>query len=264
MATFGKPSAPSTWPEQAHSYRESHLGASKARSYDQDLWDPRAAKGLEWLVEQRLLADIVRPVPGTPCSFADFACGTGRILEFLSGQCPSPVGIDISPEMLELAGTRCPRAVLVQGDVTVDPDLAPGPFDFITAFRFFLNAEPTLQNQVLTWMRKALRPGGAVVANFHLNPASLRGSYLRLRTNQAARPKMMSIDEARRLFEVHGFVVSQILGYSFLPYRRDGRTLLAPSVRRIVETRLAGNKALLPAAGSFIVVASLGSRGGRN
>ena len=50
--------------------------------------------------------------------------------------------IDVSPDMLALAGARCPRARLIRGDVTTTPGLAPGPFDLITAFRFFLNAEP--------------------------------------------------------------------------------------------------------------------------
>ena len=239
------------------SYRQVHLGADKARSYDEDLWDPRAAKGLEWLVEQQLLADIFRnAIPPGACSAADFACGTGRILEFLSRYYPSPMGIDISPDMLALARARCPRATLILGDVTTTHSLASGPFDLITAFRFFLNAEPSLRSQVLAWMEKSLRPGGVVVANFHLNPASLRGTYLRLRTARATRPSMMSISDACQLFEAHAFTVRQILGYSFLPYRRDGRALLAPGARQAVETRLAGIKALRPVAGSFLVVAT--------
>ena len=32
-------------PPAPSSYRDSHLGAAKARSYDEDLWDLRAAKG---------------------------------------------------------------------------------------------------------------------------------------------------------------------------------------------------------------------------
>jgi SAM-dependent methyltransferase len=242
---------------EPHSYRQSHLGADKARSYDEDLWDLRAAKGLDWLVEQQLLVDVLRiAVPPGARSAADFACGTGRILEFLSHYFPSPVGIDISPDMLARARARCPRAALILGDVTTAHELAPGPFDLITAFRFFLNAEPSLRSQVLAWMGKSLRPGGAVVANFHLNPASLRGLYLRLRTARTARPSMMTINDACRLFEAHGFTVRQILGYSLLPYRRDGRSLLVPVARRAVETRLAGTRALLPVAGSFLVVAT--------
>jgi ubiquinone/menaquinone biosynthesis C-methylase UbiE len=236
----------------------SHLGAEKAREYDDDLWDLRAAKGLDWLVEQRLLADVVRSSgrPGSQ-SVADFACGTGRVLEFLSHYYPSPVGIDVSADMLALARDRCPRATLVLGDVTTTPALAPGPFDLITAFRFFLNAEPDLQRAALTWMRGALRPGGLVVANFHLNPLSLRGAYLRLRMTPSARPPMMTFKDARQLFVAHGFTVHRIIGYGFLPFRREGRKLLAPTARRAVETSLAGRDILLPIAGSFLLVAGL-------
>jgi SAM-dependent methyltransferase len=241
------------------SYRVSHVGAEKARAYDDDLWDPRAAKGLDWLVEQRLLADVLRSrIPPGPRSVADFACGTGRVLEFLSRHYDSPVGIDISPDMLALARDRCPRSTVVLGDVTTTPALAPGPFDLITAFRFFLNAEPDLRSAVLAWMRGALRPDGLVVANFHLNPVSLRGTYLRLRTKPATRPPMMALEDARQLFVAHGFTVHQILGYSFLPFRREGRNLLAPAGRRTVETSLAGTDFLRPIAGSFLLVAGLG------
>jgi ubiquinone/menaquinone biosynthesis C-methylase UbiE len=244
------------------SYRVSHLGADKAREYDEDLWDQRAAKGLDWLVEQRLLTDLLEThVPAGPRSVADFACGTGRVLEFLSRSYDSPVGIDISPAMLALAGERCPHATVVLGDVTTTPTLAPGPFDLITAFRFFLNAEPELRSAALEWMRGALQPGGLVVANFHLNPASLRGAYLRLRMRPATRPPMMTLKDVRQLFSAHGFTVHQILGYGFLPFRREGRTLLAPSARLTVETSLAGTGFLRPIAGSFLVVAGLTSSG---
>ena len=240
------------------SYRESHLGAAKARSYDEDLWDPRAAKGLDWLVEQRILAGILRSVGSSaPGSVADFACGTGRVLEFLDRYFPAPVGIDVSPDMLALARARCPRAKLILGDVTTMPSLAPGPFDIITAFRFFLNAESPLRSEVVAWMRDSLQPGGLVVANFHLNPASLRGMYLRLRMNPAERVPMMGIADARRLFADNGFTVRQILGYSYLPYRRDGRNLWGAAARRTAEMSMAGSKIFQPVAGSFVMMATL-------
>jgi len=242
------------------SYRESHLGAAKARSYDEDLWDPGAAKGLDWLVEQRLLAGILRTAQPA-WSVADFACGTGRVLEFLGRYFPEPVGIDISPDMLALARARCPRARLVLGDVSTTPGLASGPFDLITAFRFFLNAEPPLRRAVLAWMRASLRPRGLVVVNFHLNPFSLRGIYLRLRMNPAETPAMMNAAGALWLFTDSGFRVRQILGYSYLPYRRDGRNLRGAATRRAAETRLAGNGFLRPIAGSFLLVASAAPAG---
>ena len=239
------------------SYRESHLGAEKARSYDEDLWDPRAAKGLDWLVEQRLLARILGSVVSSrPGSVADFACGSGRVLEFLDRFFPAPFGIDISPDMLELAHARCPRARLILGDVTTTPGLASGPFDLITAFRFFLNAEAPLRSDVLAWMRASLRPGGLVVANFHLNPASLRGMYLRARMNPAERIPMLGIAGARELFADHGFTVRRILGYSYLPYRREGRNLWGPAARRRAEMIMAGSESLQRIAGSFLMVAT--------
>jgi hypothetical protein len=73
-------------------------------------------------------------------------------------------------------------------------------------------------------MRASLQPGGLVVANFHLNPASLRGMHLWVRMNAAKRALVMGIAGARKLFADNGFTVRQILGYSYLPYRRDGRT----------------------------------------
>ncbi len=158
--------------------------------------------------------------------------------------------------MLALASIRCPQATVILGDVTVTPDLAPGPFGLITAFRFFLNAEPPLRSEVLAWMRASLQPGGLLVANFHLNPASLRGRYLRLRMKPAARVPMMGISEARMLFADHGFTVRQILGYSYLPYRRDGRNLWLPTARRTAETFIAGSEVLQPVAGSFLLVAT--------
>jgi SAM-dependent methyltransferase len=251
------------------SYRDSHLGAGKASAYDADLRDVRAAKGLDWLVEQRLLTGLLGPdrdQAEQPAGLqvgraADFACGTGRVLEFLVRRYGDPVGIDVSADMLALARRRCPGAAFVLGDVTADAGLAPGPFDLITAFRFFLNAEPALQAATLEWMRAALAPGGLVVANFHLNPRSIRGAYLRLRLRGASRPPMTSAGAAAELFAAHGFAVRAILGYSFLPYRRDGRNLLLPRARRAVESGLAGRRLLLPVAGSFVVIAGTGEDG---
>jgi hypothetical protein len=72
---------------------------------------------------------------------------------------------------------------------------------------------------------------------------------------------MMRVGDARRLFANHGFTVRQILGYSYLPYRRDGRSLRGPVVRRAAEMSLAGRKILEPIAGSFLMVAALQSSG---
>jgi hypothetical protein len=81
--------------------------------------------------------------------------------------------------------------------------------------------------------------------------------YLRVRMNPAERVSMMGLTDTRKLFADNGFTVRQLLGYSYLPYRRDGRNLWGPGVRRRVETAMAGSKSFRPVAGSFLVVAAL-------
>jgi hypothetical protein len=96
----------------------------------------------------------------------------------------------------------------------------------VTAFRFLLNAEPSLRAAALDWMRDRLGPEGLLIVNFHRNPRSLRGSYLRLRRSPGV--AMMGVGEACALLARHGLTVRQVRGYSYLPYRRDCARLVLP------------------------------------
>jgi SAM-dependent methyltransferase len=234
------------------SYRESHLDPMQVAAYDRDLLDPRAAKGVEWRLEQRILDELLaqRPRPDTAI---DFACGTGRVLGFLAQRARRVIGVDISAAMIEVARQRCPQARLVHGDVTVTPGLLTESADVVTAFRFLLNAEPPLRASALEWMRDRLAPGGALIVNFHLNPNSLRGRYLRLR--RAPDVQMMGVREACDLLAGHGLVARRIRAYSFLPYRRDGSRLALPHMRRRIEHRLAGIGSLTGLGGCFVILA---------
>src|SRR5690606_24464999 len=100
--------------------------------------------------------------------------------------------------------------------------LLDGRFGLVTAFRFFLNAEPDLRRAALQAIEPRLAPGGYLVANFHLNPTSLTGLYVRLRSLRRARRRpMMSLDEARALLTEQGFEVEQTFGYGYLLHRGD-------------------------------------------
>ena len=161
--------------------------------------------------------------------------------------------------MLEVARRRVPRARLVEGDVTVDPGLVTETADVVTAFRFLLNAEPPLRSAALDWMRDRLAPGGALIVNFHLNPRSLRGRYLRLR--DAPDVNLVGVTQARTLLAAHGLSVRQVRGYSYLPYRRDGSDLVLPRLRRRVEERLAMADALPKLGSAFLVLAERAAPG---
>ena len=234
------------------SYRESHLDPARVTSYERGLGDIRAAKGLEWMLERRLIDELLRDYP-KPRRAIDFACGTGRLLGFLAERTPEVIGVDVSAAMIEVAGARCPSARLVLGDVTVNPGLFTETADIVTAFRFLLNAEPPLRAAALGWMRDRLGPDGLLIVNFHRNPRSLRGSYLRLRRSPGV--AMMGVGEACALLARHGLTVRHVRGYSYLPYRRDGRRLVLPGVRRVVEGWLARVDWLAQWGGCFLLLA---------
>jgi SAM-dependent methyltransferase len=239
------------------SYRDSHLGAAKALDYDAGFWRQGTAKAIAWELERQLL-DLTfdRHLPRRPAHAVDFACGTGRVLQYLEQRVDETTGIDVSAEMLKLARQRCRRSALIRCDVTrgESPEL-DGEIDLVTTFRFLLNAEPALRSAALRWIRAVLIPGGHLVANFHLNPLSVRGRYLRLRRlGQPALP-MLSPAEAQSVLAATGFTAVACYGYEYLPYRRDGDHLMAPKLRQRLESALLNRPWLAGVGGAFVMVA---------
>ena len=102
----------------------------------------------------------------------DFACGTGRIIEFMSGHTTESTGVDVSPSMLAEARGKGIDARLIEADITDSDELAGETFNLITAFRFFLNAEPELRASAITALGKRLAPDGVLVFNNHHNSGS--------------------------------------------------------------------------------------------
>lgn len=239
------------------SYRIAHQDANHARYYDRDFWVPSSAKGLNWELEQRILDRVFeRHLHPLPLRAVDFACGTGRVLQYLEARVSETAGVDVSAEMLAIARPRCSRSRLIQHDVTVTPLRGlPDPIDLVTAFRFFLNAEPKLRRDALAWIRSVLRPDGILVANFHLNPASLRGRYLQLRWAGQQRVPMLAPRAVDGMLARAGFDVLARYGYEYLPYRREGTHLWAPALRRRLEFALLDKPRIAAVGGAFIVVA---------
>jgi SAM-dependent methyltransferase len=238
-------------------YRASHRCEARARDYDPQFWAPSSARALDWDLEQRILDRIfAHDLAARPTCALDFACGTGRVLRYLESRIPLTIGVDIAEEMVAYARPRCPDSRLVKHDVTAGPhpDL-PASVDVVTAFRFFLNAEPDLRRDVLAWIRSVLGTGGTLIANFHLNPRSLRGRYLLLRWRGRPRTAMVSPREADQLLADAGFDVLARYGYEYLPYRRDGNRLRAVDLRRRVEVSLLNRWRIGDLGGAFIVVA---------
>jgi SAM-dependent methyltransferase len=168
-------------------------------------------------VERPLLREIFARYGGSHLDCLDFACGTGRITELLQSEFGQVTGLDISPDMLTEARTKCPGATFVCGNLLAQPELV-GKFDVITSFRFFPNAEPTLRRQALQALVPHLKPGGVVIVNNHQNSASLLGVLRRLRGSTRA---FMAPETMPELLGTAGLAVTEQYGFGKIPVWRD-------------------------------------------
>lgn len=235
-------------------YRNSHKAAGKPGEYDPKFSTPGTPEYLFWQIEQQILAEVLAARHEPPRSSLDFACGTGRVLSWTSSKVERCVGVDVSTPMLSVARDRCPNAEIFEVDITQDNSIAEGPFDLVTSFRFFLNAQEQLQHKALDAIRRRMSSNGLLVINFHLNPMSITGAYHAVRSRLTGNPRCVaSTRYARHLIEKHDFEVLSVRGYAYLFYRRN--TLRFPELTGRVELALARWNPASWLASYFIVIA---------
>jgi len=243
---------------KSYDYRTSHLAEQKARPYADQFNDPLTAKHLYWQLEQEILYEILSKYNTSEMHLLDFACGTGRIINFLEKSFNKSTGIDISGNMLNIACKSCNKSIFIQGDVTEGDFITSNTsYDVVTAFRFFLNAQPVLRQKVLEWIQCHLKENGILICNFHLNPLSLIGLCYRIYRwiHQTEKESMVSIAEAIRVLSDSHFKIIRIYGYGYLFYRRSG-------IRRSLNTLLVVERTLMKLpwltqfARNFLIVAA--------
>lgn len=203
------------------SYRLAHQSVDKARWYEHGVYAEGSYASWVWRRQQHaLLALLTEHFPQGGVRLLDFACGTGRILAFLAPHVAEATGVDIAADMLEYAAGKVGGATLVHGDVTREPDLVPGPFDLVTAFRFFLNAEESLRHEALDALVPRLAPDGLLVFNIHGNIASTRTpAYLVRKYARREAIYALSYGDVRTMLAAHGLEIVSYRGISFLPQR---------------------------------------------
>ena len=108
------------------------------------------------------------------CSVLDLCCGNGRHMVHLLKHTPHVVGLDYSPDLLEIARKQLGgTGLLLRGDMRAIP--FTGTFDalanFFTSFGYFCSESENLA--VAQGIARALKPGGRFVVDY-LNPAYLR------------------------------------------------------------------------------------------
>ncbi|MEY2548642.1 MAG: hypothetical protein QOD64_1224 [Verrucomicrobiota bacterium] len=236
----------------APEYSQTFLEPRVAHAYEQ-FYEAGTADEAIWKFERKFLSEFYdRNAPGWPrCSYLDYACGTGRVIAFLEGRPVRSVGIDVSPEMLKIARTKVRRSELFCCDLTSDATVGD-KYDLITAFRFFLNAEPNMRLGVLKALAVRLRnENSRLVFNNHGNPWSIKAIAWPIhRVRQWLRGR-----ETAGNYLTHSEVESLVAAANLRIVERTGCGLLSPRLFRLApsvlgefEARAGGGK-LARAAG---------------
>lgn len=154
-------------------YRNSHLAPEKGLTYAKT-FEEYPYRSYVWSWEKRVLKDVIAHYfPGREnIRYLDFACGTGRIIGYIENLVDLSCGVDISDSMLEVGRQNVKRSELFKADLTYDNIFAGQTFDLITAFRFFLNAQPELREAAIRILAGLLSDRGYLVFNIHMNEGS--------------------------------------------------------------------------------------------
>jgi len=195
------------------SYRESHKYEGKGAEYEQ-YYQNKPWQRYLWLREQEIILRILEKyLAGRDVHLLDFACGTGRITELLEDRVKTSTGVDVSGSMLAIAREKLKRTEIIEADITAENVLQPRKFNLITAFRFFLNAEPELRSATIGALVELLDEDGFLVFNNHQNSGSpwikLRYAHYR-KKNPEDTFNLMSIEQMKNLAEEAGLEVVEI------------------------------------------------------
>ncbi len=200
------------------SYRDSHKYAGKGAEYEQ-YYQTQAWERFLWSREQEITLRILdKHLADRDVHLLDFACGTGRITSLLENRVKSSTGVDVSGSMLAIAREKLKRTEIIEADITSENVLKPRKFNLITAFRFFLNAEPHLRLAAIEALTELLADDGYFVFNNHHNLGSpwiklLDVCHRHRNTNGIF--NVMSIYQMKKLAEAVGLEIVEIYPIGF-------------------------------------------------
>ena len=207
------------------SYRDVFSSAARAERYDPVDCAPRSYMALLWELEKQTLSTLVGEIRATHRSidYLDFATGTGRIITFLEPKVDTATGIDVSEAMATLARRKLKKGKILCKDITADGADVEGKYDLITAFRFVLNAEPSLRVAALKRLAIRLKDASSrLIFNNHSNPFSHKMVFLPYhklwRIGRGFQPRgiYMSNGQARRLAAQAGLQIERVIGHGLL------------------------------------------------
>ncbi len=206
-----------------NSYRDSHKDHCKGVSYD-DYYRNAKGQSFLWSQEQKVLSGIIDSFyKDRQINYLDFACGTGRITSVLESKMATSTGVDVSGSMLKEASEKLKHTEIIKADITRDDVLSGKKFDLITAFRFFVNAEPELRTEVIKALAPLLSEDGYLVFNNHQNSGSLLIKWSKMRhykTKPDGLYNVMTIKQMHELAESAGLEIVKIYPIGFFYHAR--------------------------------------------
>jgi ubiquinone/menaquinone biosynthesis C-methylase UbiE len=124
---------------------------------------------LDYATASSELHALIQQLNPNAKTLLDVACGTGKYLENLREHYQVE-GLDILPDLLEIARERCPEVPFHQGDM-VDFNLGHR-FDVVTCLFCSIGYVKTIENAELAvaCMARHLRPGGILVVEPWVSP----------------------------------------------------------------------------------------------
>ena len=213
-------------------YRNSHQRLGEI--YDDVL--NNKFENILWEIEERCLKDIfVRYNINQESKVLDFACGTARITSFLDTIFSNVTGVDISESMLDKAKKRDLRCKFILRDITKEP--LDGKFDLLTSFRFFLNANDELCNEVLQSLKKNMTKDSIFVFNIHGNRNSILGLifFIQKKLGMQGVLNTMSYRSIKNMFNNNGYEIIEYRGIGLFPGRKN--VILLPQ-KLLIKTEI--------------------------
>lgn len=204
------------------SYTESHKNKGMGENYDKRMYSEDTWSNRVWQIEKYLLSKILSGKKN--CKVLDFATGTGRIPEFLEKiGFQNITGIDASKAMLKPAKKKLRKTNLLCLNITKNKDFSEvkrEKFGVILSFRFFLNIERELGDNIMKKLSKIIKDDGIFIFNMHANKYSLIGAKELIRSFNKKKGNLLSVKEIKSLVNKNGFSVKEIYSYGFIPHKK--------------------------------------------
>lgn len=202
------------------------------------------------------MIELAKPKPAD--RVLDAACGWGFVLQAFAPRVRAGIGVDLTPEMIELArkaasAKKIANVEFLVGDVE-ELKFSPGSFDIVAcraSFNHFYDSEKALSE-----MKRVLSPDGRIVVYEYVAPPEPEkaGLYLEIeRSRDASICQTLSLKGYGELFEKCGIKEA---GRVTTLFKRDLDEWMAPvdpdaqaraRTRKLLEGSIEGDKAGLGA-----------------